>query len=192
MKRLITLSIVGVIAGACRAPAETSSKPATQVAPSASVALPPTEDAQAALDQLDTRTPVPLLPMMANHQKQNMRDHLVAVQEIVAGVGANDFDAIEKASRRIGYSEQMGQMCSHMGAGAPGFTEQALTFHHTADKIGDAAHSHDMKVVLSALSETMATCTGCHAAFKQHVVDASELGAVDPMGGDLPMQTTPP
>jgi DNA-binding MarR family transcriptional regulator len=39
-----------------------------------------------ALDRMDTRAPVPLLPMMANHQKQNMRDHLVAVQEIVAAL----------------------------------------------------------------------------------------------------------
>ncbi len=37
----------------------------------------------------------------------------------------------------------MGAMCTHMGAGAPGFTEQALHFHHTADKIGDAARKHD-------------------------------------------------
>jgi hypothetical protein len=138
--------------------------------------------AQAALDALDTRRPVPLLPMMANHQKANMRDHLVAVQEIVAGIGANDFDAIEKASRRIGYSEQMNQMCSHMGAGAPGFTEQALAFHHTADEIGDAAHEHDMKKVLSALHDTMTACTSCHATFKQHVVQDASLA--DPSMGD--------
>lgn len=31
------------------------------------------------LDGMDTRAPVPLLPMMANHQKQNMRAHLQAV-----------------------------------------------------------------------------------------------------------------
>jgi hypothetical protein len=131
--------------------------------------------AQAALDVLDTRKPVPLLPMMANHQKANMRDHLVAVQEIVAAIGANDFDSIEKASRRIGYSEQMNQMCTHMGAGAPGFTEQALLFHHTADKICDAARERDMKKVLSALNETMTTCTSCHAAFKQHLVQDASL-----------------
>ena len=97
--------------------------------------------AVALLDSMDTRVPVPLLPMMANHQKQNMRDHLRAVQEIVAAVGASDFDAVTRAAARIGYSEQMGQMCNHMGAGAPGFTDQALRFHHTADKIGAAAIS---------------------------------------------------
>lgn len=127
--------------------------------------------AGALLDSMDTRVPVPLLPMMANHQKQTMRDHLHAVQEIVGAVGAGDFDAIARAAATIGYSEQMGQMCNHMGAGAPGFTEQALRFHHTADKISEAARKRDMPGVLSALGDTLATCTGCHATFKQKIVD---------------------
>jgi hypothetical protein len=120
---------------------------------------------------MDTRVPVPLLPMMANHQKQNMRDHLHAVQDIVGGIEAGDFEAIARAAATIGYSEQMGQMCNHMGAGAPGFTDQALRFHHTADTISAAARKRDMQGVVGALGETLATCTGCHATFKQKIVD---------------------
>src|ERR1051325_11067706 len=76
--------------------------------PPAAASAPITERGPApieALDRMDTRTSVPLVPMMANHQKQNMRDHLVAVQQIVAAVAANDLPAVEKAARRIGYSE---------------------------------------------------------------------------------------
>jgi hypothetical protein len=124
-----------------------------------------------ALDGMDARTPVPLLPMMANHQKQNMRDHLVVVQEIVAALAADDFAGIERATGRIGFSEQMSQMCTHMGAGAPGFTEQALAFHHTADGIAAAARERDRGRVLSELSATLKTCTTCHATWKQQVVD---------------------
>ena len=101
----------------CRRPPSSHSAPVAR-----EVAAPsPT----AVLDALDTRVPVPLLPVMANHQKQNMRDHLTAVQEIVGAVGAKDFAAISRAAASIGYSQQMGQMCTHMGAGAPGFTDQA-------------------------------------------------------------------
>jgi hypothetical protein len=46
-----------------------------------------------------------------------------------------------------------------------------LQFHHTADKITEAARTRDMPGVLTALNQTLATCTGCHAAFKQRVVD---------------------
>jgi hypothetical protein len=120
---------------------------------------------------MDTRSPVPLVPMMANHQKQNMRDHLAAVQEIVAAVAVNDFAAMEKAAGRIGYSAQMGAMCTHMGAGAPGFTEAALHFHHTADSIAEAAKRQDTQGVVTALSATLSTCTSCHSTFKQEVVD---------------------
>jgi len=65
----------------------------------------------------------------------------------------------------------MGQMCTHMGAGAPSFTEQALNFHHTADRIATAAHARDRKQVLRELGVTLQTCTSCHATWKQQVVD---------------------
>jgi len=120
---------------------------------------------------MDTRRPVPLLPMMADHQKQNMRQHLVAVQEIVAALASDDFGGVERAAGRIGFSEQMGQMCTHMGAGAPGFTEQALGFHRAADRIAVAARERDRTRVLSELGATLQTCTSCHAAWKQQVVD---------------------
>jgi hypothetical protein len=109
--------------------------------------------------------------MMANHQKQNMRDHLLAVQEIILAAGSDDFASVERAAGRMGYSEQMGQMCTHMGAGAPGFTEQALNFHRTADTITTAARQHDRAAVMRALGSTLQTCTGCHAVFKQSVLD---------------------
>jgi hypothetical protein len=125
------------------------------------------------LDKMDTRIPVPLLPMMANHQKQNMRDHLLAIQEIVTGLVTEDFPAIEKAAGRIGFSEQMGQMCTHMGAGAPGFTAQALAFHHTADRIAAAAKARDRGRVLTEFAATLRACTACHASWKQQVVDDS-------------------
>ena len=146
---------------------EREAPPAPPLLAAASAASSPV----ASLDRLDPRTAVPLLPMMANHQKQNMRDHLVAVQQIVTGLAADDFEAIEQAAARIGFSEQMGQMCTHMGAGAPGFSEQALRFHRTADSITSAAQNRDRGAVLAALGGTLQTCTSCHAAWKQQVVD---------------------
>lgn len=174
MTRWILIAMVSAgLSGCHRAPkaappVDLPEKAAATTAPSALTVF----------DSMDTRVAVPLVPMMANHQKQNMRDHLTAVQEIVIGVGAKDFDAIERAAGRIGYSEQMGVMCNHMGAGAPGFTEQALLFHHTADKISHAAGAHDMPGVLGALGETLVTCTGCHSVFKQQVVDDTTWAAL--------------
>ena len=160
--------LVGLLAAAsCKnvPPPSPASAPSTAAEPSPGCA------ARSSLDEMDTRIAVPLLPMMANHQKQNMRDHLLAVQEIILATGRDDFAGVEKAASRVGYSPQMGQMCTHMGAGAKGFTEQAVAFHHTADSIGAAARRRDRAAVLTALGNTLQACTGCHEAFRQHVVD---------------------
>jgi hypothetical protein len=149
-----------------------------------------TMTAAESLDEMDARRPVPLLPMMANHQKQNMRDHLLAVQDIVAALATEDYPAMEKAAGRIGFSEQMGQMCAHMGAGAPGFTEQALAFHHTADRITAAAKARDRGRVLAELAATLQTCTACHAVWKEQVVDdrawSRLTSTAAPMGHEMP------
>jgi len=109
--------------------------------------------------------------MMAEHQKAQMRSHLGAVQEIVAALAKNDFAAVEAATKKIGYSDSMATMCTHMGAGAPGFTPTAIQFHRTADTIGAAAAKKDRAAVLDALNATLTTCVGCHATYKQQIVD---------------------
>jgi hypothetical protein len=183
MHRLVPPATVASLAAllgiACQVPAtkDTPAGPSgsASAAPAVSAAAPPTADPTAAalarLDGMDTRKPVPLIPMMAHHQKQNMRDHLVAVQEIVTALATDDFPAAEKAAQRIASSDQMAQMCTHMGAGAPGFTDQALAFHKTADGVLAAARAKDKKVALQTLGATLATCTACHEAWKQQVVD---------------------
>lgn len=126
------------------------------------------------LASMDPRTPLPLQPMMAWHQKQNMMEHLVAIQRVTDGLAREDWEEVAKAAALIESSPQMQQMCQHMGAGADGFTEMALDFHRRADAIGEAARAHDGAAVLRATSSTLQSCTGCHAAFRQEVVTAAD------------------
>lgn len=120
---------------ACQAKGDREAQPG----PSPQIAKPVVPSPLDALNDLDQRRPVPLLPMMAHHQKASMREHLEAVQAVVAATAVGDFDAVAAAGKRMGFSEAMGSMCEHMGAAAPGFAEQALGFHHTADEITAAA-----------------------------------------------------
>lgn len=119
---------------------------------------------------MDRRLPVPLTPKMAEHQKGMMRDHLAAVQEIVAALPAENWSAVEKAASRLGSSPQSAMMCQHMGAGAPGFTEKGLAFHTTADRISLAAGNKDREAVLAALGDSLAACTACHQDYRQEIV----------------------
>ena len=138
-----------------------------------------------ALDAMDTRVPVPLLPPMALHQKAQMRDHLVAVQEIVAALAADNLEAAATAATRIGFSAEEQQSCEHMGAGASGFTDRALAFHRQADDIVTAARAGNKTESLHALGRTLAMCTSCHATFKQQVVSTGEWSKKT--GQDAPM-----
>ena len=126
-------------------------------------------------DVLDQRLPVPLSPHLAQHQKENMREYLEAVQGIVAGLAARDFKAIERSAKRMGFSEKTGKMCGKMGAAAGGFTERAIQFHKTADLIAAAARKFDEHEVLSALRTTLTQCTGCHSTYRQEIVDEPTL-----------------
>lgn len=142
-----------------------------------------------ALAQLDHRSPVHLQPMMAWHQKQNMMEHLVAIQQITDGLAREDWDTVARAASLIQSSPQMQQMCEHMGAGAEGFTELALEFHQRADKIGEAAKAQDSAATLHATSSTLLACTSCHAAYRQDIVDAetwqARTGSALPAGGHM-------
>lgn len=162
-----SILIVMALCMSCRGGAEVRPQPEASAKLPASVSP---ASASEALDRLDQRRPVPLLPQMAQHQKQSMRDHLEAVQELVAAAAVSDFEKVALSAKRMGFSESMGRMCEHMGAAAPGFTEQALGFHHAADEIAVAAKKQDGAAVLAALSKTLQACTTCHATYKQQLV----------------------
>jgi cytochrome c556 len=109
--------------------------------------------------------------MMAEHQKQNMRQHLVAVRDIVNALSASDCAAVEKFAAALGTTPEMARTCNVMGAATPGFSEQALAFHRTADGSGEAARRGEQAEVMMALGKTLEACTACHATYRQEVVN---------------------
>lgn len=173
LERALPLALLVGGMTSCQAPAPASSQTA------AAESAPPVAEASAwnELQALDPRTPVPLLPQMAWHQKQNMQDHLLVVQEVLAAVVRDDFEGAAKAAARMGLSDSMQQQCEHMGQGAPGFTERAIAFHKQADLVVSAARAGDRAGVLRELSSTITHCTSCHASFKQEVVSPAEWSA---------------
>jgi cytochrome c556 len=177
---LSALCIPVSLAAACTQPsAADKGKPAAADEPA------PAPTARHAMGQ-DTRTPLPLTAMMANHQKQEMRDHLRVIQEITVALGQDDFDAILASASRITWSDQQAAMCEHMGAGAPGFADRGEQFHRTADGIAEAARRRDHAGVEVAVGATLATCVGCHETYRQEIVDDDTFTAA---GGsaDCPM-----
>ncbi len=126
--------------------------------------------AMSSMTSADSRKPLKLTSMMAEHQKQNMRDHLEAVRDLTEAFIDKNYKKIEEAGKRLGTSPEMQMMCNHMGKNTPGFTEMGLKMHKEADKIILAARKKDMKAVLVATNKTLQSCTNCHSSFKQEIV----------------------
>lgn len=172
------IALLAILLTACEAPQPIATSDELPESAPALVAATHAADKSACapleeLAAMDPRRPVPLQPMMAWHQKQNMMEHLVAIEQITDALAREDWEGVAKASALIETSPQMEQMCHHMGAGADGFTELALDFHRRADSIGAAAREQDITGVLAATSHTLQACTSCHATYRQEVVDAA-------------------
>lgn len=125
----------------------------------------------------DQRQMVELPPMMQEHMLGNMRDHLLALNEVLLKLAAGDMDqAGQIAESRIGLSSLQLHGASHM---APFMPERMRTIgtdlHKAASRFAVVAqnagveHSYEaQQKVYGALAEITARCNACHAAFRIH------------------------
>jgi hypothetical protein len=102
----------------------------------------------------------------------NMRDHLLALQEIQAALAKQEFDqAADIAEQRLGMTslnlhgahEVAKYMPDGMKAAGSGMHRNASRFAVAAK---DAAVSGDLKPALEALSNVTAQCVACHAGYR--------------------------
>jgi hypothetical protein len=81
----------------------------------------------------DSRQLVDLPEMMQQHMMSNMRDHLVAINEILINMGKGQLEqAAEVAESRLGMSSLESHGASHMAKFMPEGMRQAGTSMHRA------------------------------------------------------------
>ncbi len=114
----------------------------------------------------DKRTSLQLPEQMKGQQLAMMREHLEAVNDIIADIAAGKFDAASQtAHQKLGLTPEMKKMCNMFGN--DDFRKLGLAFHKSADHLGDVLKTGDLKRSLSALHITMNSCVQCHATFRQ-------------------------
>ena len=114
----------------------------------------------------DSRISLNMPPQMKSHQLAKMRDHMAAVQTIIALLAEGKFEhASNVAYSKLGLTEDMKKMCNALGNEE--FKRLGLAFHESADVLGDALKSKDLNKSLTSLSNTMNYCVECHATFRQ-------------------------
>lgn len=116
----------------------------------------------------DARQLVNLPGMMQQHMMSNMRDHLVALNEILFNMANGELDkAADIAEHRIGISSLESHGASHMAKFMPeGMQQAGARMHRAASDFALKAGEGDVSSAYSALAGITSACVSCHSAYR--------------------------
>jgi len=113
---------------------------------------------------------IPLnLPLEAQEGlKLTMREHLEAINSIVAALSREDFaNASKLAHEELGFPKHHLAMQREGGATFPSaYHELAMAHHEAAEALGEVISTKDLKQILPNLEATIHVCVKCHQAFR--------------------------
>lgn len=118
----------------------------------------------------DTRVYVEMPPMMQQHMLANMRDHLAAINEIIAFASRGQWDkAGEVSEQRLGLSSLDDHGAHHMGRVMPkGMAQTGMSMHRAATAFALKAEEGDSEAAWKALADVTSACVACHAGYRIH------------------------
>jgi hypothetical protein len=120
----------------------------------------------------DQRVAVKFPAELRTHTLANMRDHLLALQEIQAALASGKFDrASTIAEERLGMPSLTAHGAHEVAKYMPqGMQDVGSAMHRSASRFGraalDASVTNDVKPALAALAEVTGTCVACHAGYR--------------------------
>ena len=116
----------------------------------------------------DKRILVKMPKMMQQHQLANMRDHLMAINEILLHLGKDELDkAAEIAEARLGMSSLSKHGAHHMAKVMPKEMRAIGTsMHKAASRFALKAQEGDALPAYKALQEITSACVACHAGYR--------------------------
>ena len=116
----------------------------------------------------DVRELVQLPGMMQQHMMSNMRDHLVAINEILVNLGNNEMDeAAEIAEQRLGMSSLESHGASHMAKFMPeGMRHAGTGMHRAASRFALKAQEGELLPAYIMLSDVTSACVTCHSGYR--------------------------
>ena len=122
----------------------------------------------------DARQLVAMPEPMRTHTIANMRDHLLALQEIDETLAKGDFVAASRiAEERIGMSSLKSHGAAHIASFLPQPMQEIGTrMHRAASRFAveaqNAGVTNDLRPALLAKSAVIRECVACHAAYRYH------------------------
>lgn len=120
----------------------------------------------------DTREFVKFPPELVEHTIANMRDHLLALQQINEALARGEPEKAGKiAEERLGMSSLRLHGAAEVAKYMPqGMQDAGTAMHKAASRFAIEAQNvgvtGELKPALGALGEVMAACVGCHAGYR--------------------------
>lgn len=120
----------------------------------------------------DARQFVKYPPQLVEHTLANMRDHLLALQEIQDHLGMGHFEVAARiAEARLGMSSLALHGAHDVAPFMPqGMQDAGTAMHKAASRFAvtatDAGVTNDYKAALTALGHVTSTCVACHAGYR--------------------------
>lgn len=115
----------------------------------------------------DGRTSVQLAPSERDALLGEMRGMLTTVQGIVAGVSAKDMKQVAEAARASGASAAADVQPTLMAKLPLELKSLGMSVHTRFDELAAAAEAGETaEQILGRLSAQLASCVGCHAAWR--------------------------
>ena len=116
----------------------------------------------------DPRQLVQLPEMMQQHMMSNMRDHLVAINEILISLANGELEkSAEVAEFRLGMSSLESHGASHMAKFMPeGMRQSGTSMHRAASRFALKAQEGEVLSAYNALSGVTSACVACHSSYR--------------------------
>jgi hypothetical protein len=136
------------------------------------VSVSATQHAAHAPVRSDGRIEVAFPEPMRTHTLANMRDHLLALQEIQQALAAGAYDrAGDVAEKRLGMTSLAAHGAHDVAKFMPeGMQAAGTAMHRSASRFAveaaNAGATGDVRKALGALAEVTAQCVACHAAYR--------------------------
>ncbi|NOR51238.1 MAG: hypothetical protein GQ470_01335 [Gammaproteobacteria bacterium] len=121
-----------------------------------------------AFSEADSRVMVELPDMMKSHTLQNMRGHLVAIDQLLMLLAEDKMDdASDLAEAELGMSSLTKHGANHVGAFYPeGMRQAGTAMHRAASQFSRVAQEGDVLAAYKALRNITAACNVCHAGYR--------------------------
>ncbi len=118
--------------------------------------------------EADNREMVQMPEMMQEHMLGNMRDHVLAIHEILAALSGDEMDeASAIAEERLGMSSMRLHGAGHMAKFMPKqMGAIGTSMHRAASWFARTAEEGDRLAAYDSLNQITAACVACHAGYR--------------------------